>query len=207
MDRRRLTDRPLRVGLTGGIGSGKSMVARLFHDLGVPVIDTDEVARQLVRPGQPALAQIAQLFGTAILTPDGELDRAAMRDLVFSAPEKRRQLEDILHPLIRRKVAEWAAGQDAAYCVIVIPLLIEAGWLEDVDRVLVVDSPVTQQLERTATRDSASKSNVRAIIDAQCSREARIAAADDVITNDGAPDKLKPQVERLHQIYLARVRE
>ncbi len=193
----------LRIGITGGIGSGKSTVARLFLALGVPVIDTDEIARQLVRPGQPALTRIRQAFGAGILAPSGELDRSAMRDIVFAAPEKRRELEQILHPLIRAEAAAWARSQREPYCLIVIPLLIEAGWLDDVDRILVVDAPLELQLRRATTRDRAAEADVRAIIDAQCAREARLAAADDVISNDGDLDRLRLQVERLHRRYLA----
>jgi len=193
----------LRIGITGGIGSGKSTVARLFHALGVPIIDTDEIARQLVQPGQPALTRIIQAFGAGILAPSGELDRGALRAIVFAAPEKRRELEQILHPLIRAETAARARSQQEPYCLVVIPLLIETGWRDDVDRILVVDSPLELQLQRVTTRDHAAEADVRAIIDVQCAREARLAAADDVITNDGGLDRLRLQVERLHRRYLA----
>lgn len=192
----------LRIGITGGIGSGKSSVARLFLDLGVPVIDTDDVARQLVLPGRPALQQIVRAFGDRILDPSGALDRTALRAFVFSAPEKRRELEQILHPLIRTAIADWARSQQTPYCLIVIPLLVESGWGGDVDRVLVVDAPVELQLQRATARDRAAEAQVRAIIDVQCTREARLTVADDVVTNDGDLTHLRRQVERLHQAYL-----
>lgn len=193
----------LRIGITGGIGSGKSTVARLFAQLGVPVLDTDEVARELVRPGMPALARIAETFGADLLTPAGELDRRRLRDRVFAAEGQRRRLEQILHPLIRRKLARWTAAQTAPYCLLLIPLLIEAGWNGEVDRILVIDAPEQQQLARATARDAASAASVRAIIASQCSRTARLAAADDVIVNDGGLDGLQPQIERLHREYLA----
>jgi len=189
------------VGLTGGIGSGKSLVAARFADLGVPVIDTDLIARELVMPGTPALARIAERFGEAILQADGSLDRGALGRRVFDDPQARHWLEQLLHPLIRDTVSERIAGIDAPYCLVVIPLLVETGRWAVLDRVLVVDVPEQTQLRRTMARDGLDEARVRAILAAQCSRDARLSAADDVIVNDGDPADLDPVIARLDARY------
>ena len=192
---------PLRIGLTGGIASGKSTVARLFEAHGVPVIDTDQIARDVVEPGQPALVAVVEAFGTGILAPDGRLDRPALRARVFADAGARQRLEAILHPAIRAELARRSASAGGPYQVWVIPLLVEGGRIDQVDRVLVVDCPVEMQLERLVARDGGSESSAQAILAAQASREQRLAAADDVIVNDGAEDALAPQVAALDASY------
>ena len=192
---------PLRIGLTGGIASGKSTVARLFEAHGVPVIDTDQIARDVVEPGQPALVAVVEAFGTGVLAPDGHLDRSALRARVFADAGARQRLEAILHPAIRAELARRSAAAGGPYQVWVIPLLVEGGRLDQVDRVLVVDCPVEMQLERLVARDGGSESSAQAILAAQASREQRLAAADDVIVNDGAEDSLAPQVAALDASY------
>ena len=192
---------PLRIGLTGGIASGKSTVARLFETHGVPVIDTDQIARDVVEPGQPALVAVVEAFGTGILAPDGRLDRPALRARVFADAGARQRLEAILHPAIRAELARRSAAAGGPYQVWVIPLLVEGGRIDQVDRVLVVDCPVEMQLERLVARDGGSESSAQAILAAQASREQRLAAADDVIVNDGAEDALAPQVAALDASY------
>ena len=187
----------LRIGLTGGIASGKSTAARLFAARGVPVIDTDQIARDLVEPGRPALAAIAGAFGKGVLTPAGRLDRQALRGLVFSDAVARRRLEAILHPAIREELAQRSAAAGGPYQVWVIPLLVEGGGIDRVDRVLLVDCPEDVQLERLQTRDGETEAAARAMLAAQATRGQRLAAADDVIRNDGPLEALAPQVEAL----------
>ncbi len=193
----------LVVGLTGGIGSGKSTVADLFAARGVPVIDMDEIARELTRPGRPALAEIAKAFGPDILNSGGELDRAALRRRIFTDPGARRRLEAILHPRIRAEVTRRLHGLEAPYAVVVIPLLVESGQRDLVDRVLVVDAPEDLQIRRTTARDGVGEEEVRAVLAAQAGRRERLAVADDVIVNDDGPEALEHQVEALHRRYLA----
>jgi dephospho-CoA kinase len=193
----------LIIGLTGGIGSGKSTVARRFEALGVPVIDADAIARQLVAPGEPALRDIAAVFGAHVITSAGELDRAQLRARVFANPDERQALEAILHPKVRGEIQRRIAALSAEYCILSIPLLIESGWQDSVQRVLVVDCPAAVQLERAAQRDGASRANIQAIMDNQVDRQTRLAAADDVITNDGSLAALHAQVDALHQRYRA----
>jgi dephospho-CoA kinase len=193
----------LRIGLTGGIASGKSTVARLFAERGVPVIDLDQVAREVVEPGQPALAAIVNEFGEAVLDAEGRLDRAALRQRVFDAPEMRKRLEALLHPRILDAAMRLAATAGGAYQVIVVPLLVESGLADWVDRVLVVDCPAETQLERLLTRDGGDEAQARAILNSQASRERRLAAADDVISNDGVPGRLPAAVEALDAAYRA----
>lgn len=192
----------LSIGLTGGIGSGKSTVSALFARLGVPVLDTDLIARQLVEPGQPALEEIHTRFGPQVLTPDGRLDRAALRERVFADPEQRGALEGILHPRIRAAVREAREGLSAPYCVVVIPLLFESGQRELVDRILVVDVPEAEQVRRTRARDGLSEATVRAIMAAQVPRAVRLEGADEVISNDGDEAALEARVHELHRRYL-----
>jgi dephospho-CoA kinase len=192
----------LVIGLTGGIGSGKSSVCRQFADLGVPVIDTDQIAREVVAPGQPGLAQVRETFGNEVLTAEGELDRALLRKRVFADPEARQRLESILHPLIRTRMEEQLAALEAPYAIVAIPLLVEGGRQAQLDRVLVVDCSEELQIERVCQRDGASREQAQAILAAQCPRASRLEAADDVIYNDDNIAALKPQVAKLHQHYL-----
>ena len=188
--------------LTGGIACGKGAVADCFSRTGVPVFDADVIARELVRPGAPALAEIAATFGAAMLTASGELDRQRMRELAFSYPAERRKLEAILHPRVRDALREAVAHCAAAYCVLAIPLLAEVrtdyGF---VDRVLVVDASPSVQRLRLIQRDRRTPEAAAAEIAAQASREQRLAIADDVIDNDGSKDALDPMVGRLHRLY------
>ena len=193
----------LVVGLTGGIGSGKSTVAELFAALGVRVIDTDVIARQLVEPGQPALKEIAQFFGPQVIAESGQLDRRAMRDIIFSDPNLRLELEAILHPRIRTAVREQVESINAPYCLVVIPLLLETGQQKMVDRILVVDASPELQIQRTTLRDETSESAVKAILAEQVERDERLAAADDVIHNEGELATLEQQVQVLHEHYLS----
>lgn len=194
--------KPWVLGLTGGIGSGKSAVAEAFGELGVHWVDADHAARWVVEPGRPALAQIARHFGEGVLAADGSLDRAALRGLVFQDPEQRKWLEQLLHPLIRQEVAEYLARAQSAYAIMVSPLLIESGQYRQAARVLVVDVPEELQLQRAARRDQASEEQIRAILNAQIGREERLRHADDVLVNDRDMGWLKAEVERLHNFYL-----
>lgn len=190
--------RALRVGLTGGIASGKSTVARLFAELGVPVIDTDVVAREVVEPGEPALDAIAAAFGPGVLAADGRLDRAALRRIVFADPERRRALEDILHPRIRAQALRQAAAAGGAYQLLVVPLLVETGFDALVDRVVVVDCPPDEQRRRLLARDPDAADDADRMIAAQASRAERLARADWVIDNAGDLDATRRQVLALH---------
>ena len=192
---------PLRIGLTGGIASGKSTVAELFAERGIPVLDTDRIAREVVEPGKPALAAVVAAFGPGILGPDGRLDRPALRVRVFSDPAARTKLEAILHPAIRTELARQSARVGGPYQVLVIPLLVEGGRIDSVDRILVVDCPVEIQLQRLQARDGETAESARKIIASQASREARLAVADDVIVNAGPPDELAAQVAALDARY------
>jgi dephospho-CoA kinase len=188
--------------LTGGIASGKGAAADCFSRKGVAVFDADAVARELVQPGMPALAEMAAAFGTNMLTVSGELDRRCMRDLVFSDAVARRKLEAILHPRVRAALREAAAHCAAPYCVLAIPLLAEVRKeYEFVDRVLVVDASPSVQRRRLIQRDHGTPEAAAAVIATQASREQRLAIADDVIDNDGSRDALDPVVGRLHVLY------
>jgi dephospho-CoA kinase len=190
------------VGLTGGIGSGKSLVADLLAERGASLIDTDRIAHELTAPGGAAMSAIRQQFGPAFVTSEGALDRARMRQKVFAEPQAKKQLEAILHPMIRMETERAAANATGAYPVFVVPLLVESGtWKERVSRVLVVDCPQALQIERVMRRNGLPREQVQAIMAAQASREQRLAAADDVIVNDKTVADLLPEVERLHQLY------
>ena len=191
-----------RIGLTGVIASGKSTVADLFGALEVPVIDTDKIAREVVEPGQPPLEKLVERFGTGILTPDGHLDRPKLREIVFSDPKARADLEALTHPAIGSAVEAMAAAAGGPYQILVIPLLVEKGLGKRLDRVLVVDCPETLQLQRLQARDGSSPAQAQAILDAQASRTARLKAADDVIRNESDVAALRQQVEALHRRYL-----
>jgi len=195
----------LLVGLTGGIGSGKTTVADLFGALGVPLIDTDLIAHRLTGPGGAAMPAIRDAFGAPVIAADGRLDRAAMRELAFADPAARSRLEAILHPMIRAETVRGIAQAAAApYAIVVVPLLVESGsWHQWLDRVLVVDCPVQTQIERVMRRSALARAQVEAIVAAQASRERRLAAADDVVDNDGDAAGLEPQVRELHARYLA----
>jgi len=191
----------IRIGLTGGIGSGKSEACREFTRLGVPVIDTDLIARELVRPGQPALNEIVAHFGAEIVDEKGNLDRTRLRETVFSDPGQRRQLEAILHPRIRDRAMALAEQAEAPYCVLVIPLLVETTGDYPLDRILVIDTPRELQLERIAARDGLPESEIEAVLATQASRQQRLAIADDIVVNDSSPENLHSEIERLHRFY------
>lgn len=197
------TTNVLRIGLTGGIASGKTLVANCFAELGVPVIDTDQIARDIVEPGQPALNEIRDRFGAAVLTPAGALDRRRMRELVFEDDDRRAALEAILHPRIRRETAVRARAADGPYVLLVVPLLVETGFDGLADRVLVVDCPVELQKARLLTRDTEDPEQVERILAAQASRAERLAAADDIVDNSGTVEATREQVRKLHEQYLA----
>lgn len=191
------------VGVTGGIGSGKTAVANAFADLGVEVIDTDELARRLTAPGEPVLREIASCFGDEMLTTEGALDRARLRQKVFADPRERQRLEALLHPLIRREVDRLLERARGPYAVLVVPLLIETGAYADVvDRVLVVDCPVEMQIERVMRRSGLSREEVEAIVRTQASRTERLSKADDVLVNDADLCALRDKVQQLDRAYL-----
>lgn len=192
----------LRVGLTGGIGSGKTTASDYFATLGVPIIDTDILARELVEPGQPALREIINLFGDEVVNSNGILQRNQLRDLVFSDPEKRRRLENILHPRIRDCAEKRASNVQAAYCIIVIPLLLESRPPFDLDRILVIDLPQDMQRAWIAKRDELDPAQIEAVLASQANREERLAIADDVIVNDGDKQQLYRKLDKLHVTYL-----
>jgi dephospho-CoA kinase len=199
--------RAFRVGLTGGIASGKSTVARLFEALGVPVIDTDVLAREVVAPGQPLLAQIAARFGSGVLTADGALDRAALRSVIFSDAAARADLERLTHPAIRALLEERSVAAGGEYQIHAIPLLVETGGRDRVDRVLVVDCSEDLQIRRLQARDGSTLEQARAILAAQASRAARLAVADDVIENNGDLALLRDRVAALHLGYREQARQ
>ncbi|WKJ90961.1 dephospho-CoA kinase [Methylomonas montana] len=192
----------LKIGLTGGIGSGKSTVCGLFAELGVPIVDADLIARQLVEPGRPALMRIAETFGPQMLDDDGSLNRARLREAVFADADKKRRLDAIMHPLVYGQIAADVMALQAAYCVIAVPLLFESKNAYAVDRVLLVDCPVEVQIERVIGRDKLTRGQVQAIIDSQMPRSERLARADDVIDNIAGPERLAEQVKRLHNSYI-----
>lgn len=199
--------RPFVVVLTGGIASGKTAVSDRFAARGVPVVDTDLIAREIVQPGQPALAAIVDAFGEAVLNEAGELDRGRMRERIFSDPASKQKLEGILHPAIAARAQQRVASLDSPYCLLVIPLLAESGrrpkpGYYGADRVLVVDVDEDTQLERLVARDGSSLQQARAIVSAQASRQERLALADDVIVNDGSLAQLDQAVANLHENYL-----
>jgi dephospho-CoA kinase len=201
--RRRTVRRPLVIGVTGGIGSGKSAVCAAFERRGIPVIDTDQVAREVVLPGSEGLAEVVTAFGPSALTADGAMDRAAVRRLVFCDSANRIRLEAILHPRIRARVEEYLAQITAPYCLLGIPLLVERGNRSQVDRVLVVDCPEELQLARVMARDKLTEEETRAIMRSQASRQERLAQADDVVMNAGELSALGLQIDALHAAYLA----
>jgi dephospho-CoA kinase len=197
-----MNNRPFRVGLTGGIASGKSTAAKFFGALGVPIIDTDQLARDVVEPGQPPLERLVERFGPSILTEDGHLDRPALRNIVFSDPKARADLEALTHPAIGAAVEARSAEAGGIYQILVIPLLVEKGLGSQLDRVLVVDCDEELQIRRLQARDGSTIEQARAILNAQVSRAARLKAAQDVIKNEGDMSAVRDQVEKLHTRYL-----
>ncbi|HIF4663253.1 TPA: dephospho-CoA kinase [Citrobacter koseri] len=190
------------VALTGGIGSGKSTVANAFADLGINVIDADIIARQVVEPGQPALMAIAEHFGSALIAPDGSLQRRMLREHIFASPEEKSWLNALLHPLIQQETRRQFQQATSPYVLWVVPLLVENALYKQANRVLVVDVTPETQLLRTMQRDDVTREHVEQILAAQATREARLAVADDVIDNNGAPDAIASDVARLHARYL-----
>jgi len=202
-----VSPRPFRVGLTGGIASGKSTAARFFGSLGVPIIDTDQLARDVVEPGQPPLERLVERFGPSILTPDGHLDRPALRSIVFSDPKARADLEALTHPAIGAAVEARSAAAGGQYQILVIPLLVEKGLGSQLDRVLVVDCDEELQIRRLQARDGSTLEEARAILNAQASRSARLRAAHDVLKNEGDMGAVRDQVANLHPRYLELARQ
>lgn len=195
--------RALRIGLTGGIASGKTTIASMFAELGVPVIDTDVIARELVVPGAPALGEIVGAFGGAVLDAGGALDRRRLRERVFTDPAARQRLEAILHPRIEAAALAACATAGGEYQLLVVPLLFESGFDRHVDRSLVVDCAEAVQRERLRRRDGASPAEIEGLLAAQLDRQGRLQRADDVIANDGTPEEARAQVRRLHERYRA----
>jgi len=189
------------VGLTGGIACGKSTVSGIFSDLGVPVLDADLVARELVAPGQPALAKIVELFGKDILRPDHTLNRVRLRQRIFSHPLERQQLDSLLHPMIYQHMWMQAAMLDTIYCIFSVPLLLETGQNAKLQRILVVDCEPEIQRQRLVDRDGCGSDEINQILAAQCDRQTRLAYADDVIHNNGDVLVVAQQVQALHQRY------
>ena len=197
-----MSTRAYRVGLTGGIASGKSTAAKFFGALGVPILDSDQIARDVVEPGQPPLGQLVERFGPSILTPDGHLDRPALREIVFSDPRARADLEALTHPAIGAAMEARSAEAGGPYQILVIPLLVEKNLSAHVDRVLVVDCEEQLQLKRLRAREGSTLEQARAILNAQVPRAARLKAADDVIHNDTDMNAMREQVAALHARYL-----
>ncbi|WP_342244845.1 dephospho-CoA kinase [Pseudomonas sp. OTU5201] len=195
-------NKPWILGLTGGIGSGKSAVAAHFSELGVHLVDADQAARWVVEPGRPALAKIAEHFGSDMLQADGQLDRAALRQRIFENADERRWLESLLHPLIGQEISQYLARAESPYAILVSPLLVESGQHRFTQRVLLVDAPEIAQVQRTMQRDKVPEEQVQAILKVQASREERLKHAHDVLLNDRDLNWLRAEVERLHNFYL-----
>ncbi|MHA6193109.1 dephospho-CoA kinase [Pseudomonas wadenswilerensis] len=193
---------PWILGLTGGIGSGKSAAAQRFVELGVHLVDADQAARWVVEPGRPALASLVERFGPGVLLEDGQLNRAALRELIFADADQRRWVEALLHPLIGQEIFSYLAKAESPYAVFVSPLMIESGQYQRTDRLLVIDAPQSLQVERTLLRDQTSPEQVQAILKAQASREERLRHADDILVNDRDIAWLHAEVDRLHNFYL-----
>lgn len=199
--------RKFAVGITGGIGSGKTSIARCFASLGASVVDTDLIAHQLTAPGGIAIPTIRSEFGEQFIDSAGAMDRAKMREYVFQDVREKKRLEAILHPLIRSQCKEAAARAPGPYVIFVVPLLIESGtWRQMVDRVLVVDCPEELQIARVAQRNQLDRAQILAIMANQASRQERLQSADDVLVNDETIDALKPEISRLHASYLLMAR-
>jgi dephospho-CoA kinase len=199
--------RPLHIGLTGGIASGKSTVGGLFAALGVPVIDADQIAHEVVAPGTALLGRLVGHFGAGVLTPAGELDRRALRERIFAHPADRAALEALMHPAIMAELQRRAEAAGGPYQILALPLLVEHNLKSRVDRVLLVDCPEELQLRRVQIRDGVTLAQARAVLDAQATRAARLAVADEVIVNDGNLDRVRQQVQSLHAQYGTLARE
>lgn len=195
--------RPLRVGLTGGIASGKSTVAALFAARGVPVVDADRLARDVVRPGTEGLARVVEHFGETVLTAEGTLDRAELGRRVFADADARHALESIIHPLVREGINTHVRNMAAPYVLVVVPLLVESGMDRDMDRIVVIDTDEERQRERLRQRDHLSDEEAGRRIAAQSSRAERLRVADAVVRNEGPHDLLPPRIGQLHARYLA----
>lgn len=193
----------LKIGLTGGIGSGKSLAGAFFNDLGVITIDADRVAQQITSPGTDFFSSILSHFGPDFLTDDNQLDRKKLRELIFNSPHERQWLEDLLHPAIRATLNEQINISNAPYVIAIIPLLTRTSKLSFIDRTLLIDAPIELQIERAMQRDSMTKEQALKIIHAQSSREEKIAIADDIITNNNNLDDLKYKVSEMHSFYLS----
>jgi dephospho-CoA kinase len=193
----------LKIGLTGGIGCGKTTVAKIFEQLKTPVIDADEIAHRLVAVGQPALARIKHEYGADVLNPDGSLNRQKLRDLIFSDYKQKQKLESILHPLVYQAIHSEVERLNTPYCIICIPLLFETNMAHLVDRVLVVDCSVETQIERLRKRDNMSIERIQSIIDSQVSRDFRKANANDLLDNSKTDNRLAEEVKKLHNFYLS----
>ena len=191
----------LRIGLSGGIGSGKSTACEIFSELGVPVIDADIIAHNVVQAGMPALQLIKEEFGEDIITKDGLLDRKKVRNQIFTNETYRKKLENILHPVIYEKIAHEIENISSSYCIISIPLLLETGALDIIDRILIIDASRELQLSRASVRDNASLNDIEAIIQAQIPHDVRLATADDIINNEGDIENLRKQIYNLHEFY------
>lgn len=193
----------LKIGLTGGIGSGKSTVTQIFSELKAPIIDADIIAYELVGPGKPALKAIIDHFGQQILTNQNALNRKKLKEIIFSNPEQKKQLEQILHPLVFAEMESQIKQLSGPYCILSIPLLLETQMEDFVDRILVIDCPVEFQLERVKNRDQLSEDRIKAIIASQATKEQRLQAAEDVIDNSTDAQALAEQVKKLHNLYLS----
>jgi len=194
-------DHPFTIALTGGIASGKTLISDEFKKLGVPVIDTDVIAHQIVEPDQPALLEIEKTFGSNILDENGRLRRSDLRELIFTDPDARKKLESILHPMIRQEVGNTIAKVNTHYCILVIPLLAEHGTYPNVDRVLVVDVEPETQITRLMARENSNRAQAEQALASQASRDQRLAIADDVIDNSGSPEEARLKVVQLHRKY------
>ena len=193
---------PMRVGLTGGIGSGKSTVKKYFDELGVPTADADEISRRITRPGQAAFDEVVALFGRECRDEAGNLNRRYLREVIFAAPALKQELEAIIHPRVRAEIQKFINQVNYSYCIICIPLLLETGGQATMDRVLVVDTPEELQIARVSRRDNANEEQTRSIINSQISREERLHYAHDIIVNDGNISDLKNKVMNLHDKYI-----
>lgn len=198
---------PLCVGFTGGIGSGKTVVSTMFEELGVPVIDADVISRNVTRKNGLAFGPIIELFGLDLVSESGELQRDRLRELIFEDDSRRKQLESIIHPLVREEINRRINEVSYPYCIVSIPLLLETGRPEDFDRILIVDVPRELQISRVCERDQVKPEDVEKIIASQADRQARLEVADDVILNDGDLESAKEKVCSLHKKYLRLARE
>ena len=190
------------IGLTGGIGSGKTAVSDIFEELGIGVVDADLASRVVVEKGRPSLEEIAKHFGQGILTEEGELDRAKLREIIFNSDEEKNWLESLLHPVIAKQIQEELKASSSPYTILVSPLLLETNQKDFCNKVLVVDVPVETQIERTLKRDDVSLEQVQSIIKAQISRDKRLELADEVIVNDKSLEDLQLAVSKLHQQFI-----